>query len=220
MMINGRNAYPDVVADKLCRIRDPHVAPINALADEIADHNGLARGMVPYVDPDLGGVDARALVLLDNPSTKAETGTGSGLLSLDNDDRTARNCREMYLKHGIDWREIVHWNVCPFPTENAKNGGSYAAERARGAPSTRRLVALLPHLEIVLPLGANARDGWRRADVRRSGLYDFAGRKVPHCSNRGLNQNGGRAEFERAVVDLSRMRACPCESERREASQE
>ena len=205
MVINGRNFYPAVVRDKLGRIRDPHVAPINALADEIADRYGLSHGVVPYVDPDLGGVDARALVLLDNPSTKAEAGTGSGLLSLDNDDRTARNCREMYAKHGIDWRDVVHWNVCPFPTENTKNGGSYASERARGAQWTRRLVALLPHLEIVLPLGAHARDGWRRADVRRSGLHDFADRKVPHCSNRGLNQNGGRVEFERAVVDLARM---------------
>jgi len=41
--------------------------------------------------------------------------------------------------------------------------------------------------------------------VRRSGLHDFADCKVPHCSNRGLNQNGGRVEFERAVVDLARM---------------
>lgn len=90
-MVNGRNADPEVVATKLVRIRAPHVAPLNDLADRIAEAEGLGRGEVPYVDPDTGGVGARMLVLLDNPSTKAESATGSGLLSLDNNDRTARN---------------------------------------------------------------------------------------------------------------------------------
>lgn len=91
---NGRNADPVVVEEKKRRIRAPHVEQLNDLADRIADAEGLPLGYVPYADPDLGGVEARMLVLLDNPSTKAEAGTGSGLLSLDNNDRTARNCRE------------------------------------------------------------------------------------------------------------------------------
>ncbi|WP_346425944.1 hypothetical protein [Williamsia sp. 1135] len=69
-MANGRNAEPAVVADKMSRIRDAHVAPLNRLADNIADSQGLPRGHVPYVDPDQGGVNARLLVLLDNPSRK------------------------------------------------------------------------------------------------------------------------------------------------------
>lgn len=64
------------------------------------------------------------LVRLDNPSTKAESGTGSGLLSLDNDDRTARNCREAYERHGVSHADVVHWNVVPFPVAGVKNGGS------------------------------------------------------------------------------------------------
>lgn len=92
--VNGRNADPSVVAAKMARIREPHVAPLNELADRVADAEGLHRGEVPYVDPDTGGINARMLVLLDNPSTKAESTSGSGLFSLDNNDRTARNCRE------------------------------------------------------------------------------------------------------------------------------
>ena len=75
----GRNADPHAVRVKHEHLRDPHIAPLNALADTIADDEGIARGLVPYVDPQLGGVDAVALVLLDNPSTKAEAGTGSGI---------------------------------------------------------------------------------------------------------------------------------------------
>ena len=81
-MPNGRNADPVVVAQKMARIRDPHVRPLNALADRVADSTGLPHGHIPYVDPDQGGIKARVLVLLDNPSTKAAAGTGSGLLSL------------------------------------------------------------------------------------------------------------------------------------------
>ena len=87
----GRNAAPGVVDAKMARIREPHVLALNELADAIADYYDLPRGHIPYVDPDVGGVNARMLVLLDNPSSKAKAGTGSGLLSLDNDDRTARN---------------------------------------------------------------------------------------------------------------------------------
>ncbi|GAB98509.1 hypothetical protein GONAM_02_00310 [Gordonia namibiensis NBRC 108229] len=102
MAFNRRNADPKVVRAKLARIWEPHVAPLNELANRVADAEGLPHGHVPYVDPDAGGVRARMLVLLDNPSTKAEAGTGSGLLSLDNNDRTARNCREAYARHGVE----------------------------------------------------------------------------------------------------------------------
>ncbi|MEU1209936.1 uracil-DNA glycosylase [Nocardia sp. NPDC005825] len=200
-MPHGRNADLAVVAEKRARIRDPHVAALNTLADRIADAEGLPHGHVPYVDPDQGGIGARVLVLLDNPSTKAESGTGSGLLSLDNNDRTARNCREAYARHRIGWSQVVHWNVVPFPVAGAKNGGSTLAERARAVPWTRAFVELCPNLEMVLLLGAAARDGWERAGIRRD-LYVLPG-KIPHCSARGLNSAGGRGRFEAAIAEVS-----------------
>lgn len=187
-MPNGRNADPAVVAAKLARIREPHVKPLNDLTDRIAHAVGLPRGHVPYVDPDQGGIEARVLVLLDNSSTKAEAGTGSGLLSLDNDDRTARNCREAYARHQVPWSQVLHWNVVPFPVAGVKNGGSTAAERARAVRWTREVVELCPKLEQVLLLGAAARDGWARAGITGD-LYVLPG-KIPHCSARGLNSSG------------------------------
>lgn len=201
-IVNGRNADPLVVKEKKQRIRDPHVRQLNDLADRIADAEGLPHGHVPYADPDLGGVKARMLVLLDNPSTKAEAGTGSGLLSLDNDDRTARNCREAYARHGVEWKDVVHWNVVPFPVAGVKNGGSTPAERQRGVPWTREVVKLLPNMEIVLLLGVAARDGWKRAAITQAGVYVVPG-NIPHCSMRGLNTNGGRAVFEKAIETVA-----------------
>lgn len=69
-MSNGRNADPNIVAEKKTRIRDIQVAPLNSLADRIATSVGLPHGHVPYVDPNQGGTKARVPVLLDNPSTE------------------------------------------------------------------------------------------------------------------------------------------------------
>jgi len=105
--VNGRNGDPAFLATKKDRIREARVAPLNALADRIADVRNLPHGHVPYVDPDLGGIAARVLVMLDNPGTRARAGTGSGLLSLDNDDPTARRLREAYERQDIAWTDIV-----------------------------------------------------------------------------------------------------------------
>lgn len=148
------------------------------------------------------------LVLLDNPSTKAEAGTGSGLLSLDNNDRTARNCREAYARRHVDWKHVVHWNVVPFPVAGVKNGGSTPTERQRGVPWTREVVKLLSNLEIVLLLGTAAGDGWKRAAITQTGVYVVPG-NIPHCSMRGLNTNGGRAVFEKAIETVAVLLRAP-----------
>jgi hypothetical protein len=196
----GRNADPLVVADKLARIREPHVAPLNELADVIADQRGLPRSHIPYIDPDCGGIDARALVLLDNPSTNAEAGTGSGLLSLDNNDRTARNLRQAYHHHGVSWADIVPWNVVPFPVAG-KNGGSTAAERRDGARWIKTFVDRCPKVEVVLLLGRSAEDGWRRAGLRAE-LTIVPG-PVPHPSPRGLTSADARKRFDEAIRFLA-----------------
>jgi hypothetical protein len=49
-------------------LRAPHVAPINALMDELIDPSG--RGWVPYVAPVYGGVDASVLNIHRDPGPK------------------------------------------------------------------------------------------------------------------------------------------------------
>jgi hypothetical protein len=69
-------------------LRAPHIAPVNALVDELTDPAG--RGWVPYVAPVYGGVDARVLCIQRDPGPKTHSGLGgSGFLCLENDDATA-----------------------------------------------------------------------------------------------------------------------------------
>lgn len=196
--VPGRNADPAVVALKHAHFRDPHVAPINALADRVADAEGIARGLVPYVDPQMGGVDATVLALLDNPSTKAEAGTGSGLLSLENDDATARLCAAQYNDFGLAPGQVVHWNVAPAPVAGVKNGASSDAERARGARWLRELLELLPNLQVVLLMGNNARDGWTRSGLSPAGVVIPA--EVPHPSGRGMGNTDAHLRLHRGLV--------------------
>ena len=194
----GRNADPAVLAVKHSRIRDAHVAPINELADRVADAEGIARGLVPYVDPQLGGIDATVLALLDNPSTKAEAGTGSGLLSLENDDGTAHYCAGCYNDFGLTPWQVVHWNVAPAPIAGVKNRGSSGSERARGARWLHELLDLLPNLRVILLMGDNARAGWKRSGLAPTGPIVPAA--VPHPSALGMLAEDAELRLHRGLV--------------------
>ncbi|MDN4506627.1 hypothetical protein [Dietzia maris] len=196
--VPGRNVDPEVLALKHAHIRDPHVAPINALADRVADSEGIARGLVPYVDPQMGGVDAEVLALLDNPSTKAEAGTGSGLLSLENNDGSARFCAERYNDFGLAPGRVVHWNVAPAPIAGVKNGQSSPAERVRGARWLHELLELLPNLRVVLLMGDNARDGWKRSGLTPGGIVIPVA--VPHPSKKGMLNRNAHQRLHRGLV--------------------
>jgi len=197
------NADPAVVMAKHARIREPHVAPLSALADRIATAEGLPQGAVPYPDPDFGGINARALFLLDNPGPRAKLGTGgSGLLSIDNDDPSAARAHAAYRQFHIDRGMCLHWNVCPFPTALDQ---SSTAERTRAVRYTKELLGLLPRLEIIVLLGRAAEDGWRRTALRRDNLTVLT---APHPSNRGINAVAGNqkrflATMKRVADDLT-----------------
>lgn len=69
--------------DKL--LAEPHIIP---LMDLVYSLN--ARGFAtPNVDPNDGGVNARALFLLESPGPRA---VGTGYISQDNPDASAANC--------------------------------------------------------------------------------------------------------------------------------
>jgi hypothetical protein len=68
---------PSFRESQLSGVRLPHIAPINALVDELRNEG---RGWAPYIAPLYGGIDARMLSILRDPGPAAnsETGNGSG----------------------------------------------------------------------------------------------------------------------------------------------
>lgn len=140
-------------------VRAPHIAPINALVDELRD-DPSGRGWVPYVSPDYGGVDARVLNIHRDPGPKTHRQhDGSGFLCVENDDPGAERFATLLDGAGIPVGETLSWNAYPWYIYDRKPG---AAELEAGVEPLRRLLGLLPRLRVVMLHGGSAQDGWKR----------------------------------------------------------
>jgi len=148
---------PQFRQQQLDGIRAAHVAPINALVDELIDSSG--RGWVPYVAPGYGGVDARVLNIHRDPGPKTNTQHGgSGFLCVENDDASAERFATLLDSAGIPVGETLSWNAYPWYINRLPR----AAELEAGVEPLRRLLDLLPRLRVVMLHGGSARDGWTR----------------------------------------------------------
>lgn len=134
---------------------DPHIAPINLLVDTLCSSG---RGWAPYVAPMYGGIHAKLLSLLRDPGPKTRSETGSGFLSMENDDPTAEAINNHFKAAGIAAEEAVPWNIFPWYMNRSPN----AAQIAAGLPPLHDLIKLLPKLRVVMVHGGSARIGWQR----------------------------------------------------------
>lgn len=132
----------------------PHVAPINELVDELGTRDEA--GHPPYVAPMYKGVCARALAILRDPGPKAGGENGSGFLSVENDDQSAQRQDEFFRGAGIDPAEVVPWNAYPWYI----NSKPTREQLQQGTEPLRRLIALLPHLRVVILEGIDAKAAW------------------------------------------------------------
>ncbi|MBC8103279.1 MAG: N-acetylglucosamine-6-phosphate deacetylase [Cytophagales bacterium] len=148
------------IAARLKRLEEPHIRPltdfVGALRDEVSDPKG-----VPWFDPADGGTDAQILLLLETPGGR---GAGSGFVSSNNPDSTARNLWEMREASGLKREQTLIWNIVPWyvgEEDWGRTRGSREDEVAKGAKHLERLLGLLPHLRVVVTMGVMARAGWQ-----------------------------------------------------------
>ncbi len=138
------------------RRHEPHIAPINRLVDELrrgSNHEG-----VPYVAPMYGGVNARLLSVLRDPGPMTQASGGSGFLCMENDDPTAEALCKLFAGAGIEAADIVPWNAYPwFINRHPK-----AAELDAGVEPLKRVIDLIPDLQVIMLHGGAAHKGWKR----------------------------------------------------------
>lgn len=145
--------------DKLSRVHDPHVAPLNALVVAWR-REGLD---VPWVDPDLGGIHSRILFLHESPGPASSTGHGSAIISPDNDDQTAARFQRLSREAGLDPRTYVNWNVVPwYVSATGKSANATSADGAAALPYLHQFVTLLTELRVVVVMGGFAEFWWLR----------------------------------------------------------
>jgi hypothetical protein len=192
---------PEFLEAKQARWFEPHVAPVNALVQEISRTVG---GDVPNVDPDCGGVNARVLLLLEAPAGAAAH--GSRMLSADNNDGTAANVWRAYKHSGLPREWGMHWNAVPwYLGVRGKIAAAKAHDVGLGREWLLRLVDLLPELSVILCLGNAARDAVNpeREQLEERGLNLLS---APHPSQRVYNVTKGvaRDKVHAAFVEANR----------------
>ena len=110
----------------------------------------MGRGEVPDFDPLDGGVEARILFLFEKPGPVA---AGSGFISRNNDDPTAKATFNFMDKARLKPSDYVIWNAVPWwnGTRRIK-----AAERQAGAKQLKELLKLLPGVRVFVLVGRKA----------------------------------------------------------------
>jgi uracil-DNA glycosylase len=119
-------------------------------------------------------------MILEAPGPKA---IASGLVSLDNEDQTARNLKSQLAEVKMARQDVVLWNVVPwYLGDGQRIEAATRADIDSGKPYLQRLVLLLPRLECILLFGEKARE----AHVFLSGITRARILGCHHPAPRGM----------------------------------
>ncbi|MBA2694711.1 MAG: hypothetical protein ACR2FV_01730 [Ornithinimicrobium sp.] len=221
MAIRNRPAYeaglvldeqvrPGSIRGRRARVDEPHVADLNTLAGIISTEVGVS---VPLVDPAGGGNRARVLVFLEEHIPCRSAGTG--LVSLHANDPTAANTMTACAQAGLEYAQMLLWQVIPWWTGDPglagrASGGLPRREQARLAgPYVVRLLGSLPRLEAVVLLGRRTQVAWDQAmrSVEGNTAGELRVMPCPHTSPMAwhmTDRRTGRPHREMTVDVLAR----------------
>lgn len=134
---------------KLARLQDAHMQPLTAYRDELSSRTGK---VIPHFDPEDGGARAELLLLLSHvDGDPGSARNGSGFISMENEDQTARNLRKVVVQLGLPRETLLVWNVVPW------QDGHATKEASQGARHLPRLVQGLPELRGIALLSKDGR---------------------------------------------------------------
>lgn len=191
---------PDEVRAREARLRLWYMAPLTAYVRGLKAALGPDK-VVLWFDPWDGGIEAQILMLLEAPGGKA---VGSGFISMNNPDPSARFVHQTVEDVGLDRYKLVAWNVVPWYVGNEERSRIRAVnseERTQGVRLLEGLLPLLPRLRVVLTLGTHAQDGWRTIASSHPTIVHVEG---PHPS--ATNMNSRPQNRQKFVEALERAR--------------
>ena len=144
---------PIAIQARLARIFDPHISPLTNFVETIRKETGLSRE-IPYFDPLDGGIKAQCLFLFEAPGRRA---VGSGFISRNNPDETAKNFYELNHKAALPRELTIAWNIVPwYIGTGSKIRPANGQDIAQGKEYLFRLLSLLPHLKVIVLSGRKA----------------------------------------------------------------
>jgi len=181
-------------------LHDGHVGSLTAFVDRLRREQGPAR-QIPYFDPLDGGVEARALLLLEAPGPKA---VESGFVSRNNPDETAKNLLLACRDAGLERSHTVVWNIVPWYVGDGKKIRPAAIRDIHeGLPFLLvRLMPMLHRLQAVVLIGGKAGRAyaWIRPQCPNLRIFHCA-HPSPVFVNR---QPDNRAKVVGALAEVAR----------------
>ncbi len=167
---------------RLALIREPHMQALTGFVELLRQQKGEGYE-IPHFDPLDAGVHARALFLLEAPGPQAK---GSGFVSRDNPDETARNIWAMSREAGLARTDSLVWNVCPWYVGTAnKIRAVRSAEVREASEPLRWLVGQLDKLQCVALVGRKAQLARRTIEALRPDVQIV---EMPHPSPMFVNR--------------------------------
>tara|TARA_B100000242_G_C42831890_1_gene386505 strand:+ start:42 stop:602 length:561 start_codon:yes stop_codon:yes gene_type:complete len=166
-------------------MNDPHMIILKNYVEKLRKTN--PQSYTPNFDPNDGGINAKILFLFEKPGRKTDPSYGgSGYISLDNKDETARATKKFLKEANINRKKIVIWNT--IPSWNGTRDISIE-ERKQASLQLSSLLNVLKNLEFIFLVGKEAQ--------KMSKLLDPSKYKIinsPHPSP--INRASRRKEWE------------------------
>lgn len=132
----------------------PHMVPLVQFTEAL---RATGCATVPNFDPLDGGIHAQALFLFEKPGPMTDDmragRSGSGFISRDNDDPTAKAISTFMLRAAIPREMTLLWNIVPWWNGTRRIA---AAEHRAGIAALLDLVALLSKLKVIVLVGSRA----------------------------------------------------------------
>ncbi|WP_461635057.1 uracil-DNA glycosylase [Glutamicibacter soli] len=199
------------VQQKLAMLDDPHVKPLN---DWVRSLNGLRseslkseENVAPWFDPSSSGIYAKTLILLEAPGPRATSTRGSGIISIDNADQTARNMFVLTQQAGLGRKDFVPWNIVPwYLPDGQKTKTTTNRDVLEAVPHISSLLELFTELERVITLGGQSRRGWELVRRQLPKARDLMWDAAPHPSATNLNT---RPESRQLILECFQRAARP-----------
>lgn len=193
------------VARKMSLLDAPHVKPLNDWVRELnrrrTDDATAPESMAPWFDPSGGGVNARILFLLEAPGSRSSASRGSGIISIDNNDGTAANCFNLMNEARLRRPDCLNWNIVPwYLPAGTRTRATRASDVVEATRDVEEFLALLPTLELVIPMGTHSTAGWNLLRARSHQIGELAFRPVPHPSATNLNTRPEQRDTIRSVM--------------------
>lgn len=132
------------------RLNEPHIRELTYFVYRLRRE---INPDVPFFDTFDGGVNAKVLLLLEKPGPMSSNEKGSGFISRDNDDETAKTTKIFLEQAGLQRDKTILWNVIP-----AWNGTRKIVkeELIQAHSYLEELIKLLPNLQVVVLVGKRA----------------------------------------------------------------